>query len=294
MNLYSIVFIILTAASLPIALQHDPLRSTAFILMATAMSSTSFLVYYKRLEFLAAGSVHTSLLAVTLGYIGAYYVLGGVESMHGYSTVFLLAITVGLVIIYLIGVLIRRGVSQEKASAIGVSLATTLSVIAIQYALTTIPIRYSLSSIILGEPLLISRDEAIIGIAISLSILVLSILFHREIVETSIDPISASLTGIKTGVYDFLVYTLIGFSSIGLLKFAGYVMEHVLLLLPATIAVYYSGSLREHYVGTLVIGISSSSIGYSLSLLSNTPPAGLTGLILILLLTIGLIRGISK
>jgi zinc/manganese transport system permease protein len=78
------------------------------------------------------------------------------------------------------------------------------------------------------------------------------------------------------------------------LKFAGYVMEHVLLLLPATIAVYYSSSLREHYVETLVIGFSSSAIGYSLSLLSNTPPAGLTGLILLLLLTIGLIRGISK
>lgn len=290
MNVFITLLLFIFLSSLVVAIQYDAIRAIAFVLMGIAMSSTSYIVYYKRLEFLAAESVHISLFSITLAYIIVYSLIGVQDYVLYTYNVLLVAFINGLFLVYLVALMIKRGLSQEKASAIVVSLTTAFSVIAIQYALTNMPMQYSLSSIILGEPLLMRREEALIGVIISLIIVITTSLLRREIVNTSIDPVSASLAGVKISLYDFIIYTLIGVTSIGLLRFAGYVMEHVLMLLPATITVFYSRNMREHYIGTLVLGASASAAGFALSIYLDTPPAGLTGVLMIIPLVIGLIR----
>lgn len=260
----------------------DPVRTLAFILMGSALSITSIVIYYKKLEFLAAEAPHISLSAVTIGYILEYYL--GLNAL-------LSAIAIGIMLIHVPHVLSKYGFSQDKSTAVVVSLASALSIIAIHYALTNIPVRYSLSSLILGDPLLLTYNEAILAILISLIVVFMAVISLREIIEISIDEVSASLMGINVKLYEVLAYSIVGLASIGLLRLAGYVMEHVLLLLPAIVSSIYSNNLKEHLVFSFVIGTSLASIGYILSFALNTVPTGIIGILLILLLLIKYVWG---
>lgn len=254
---------------------YDVYRGLAYIMMSLAFSATSLLIYYRRLEFLVAESVHSALLAVTAGYIIEYYIGG---SIYYYS------VPIGLLLVYITMALVKRGFMQEKAVAITSSLTLVLTILLIHYALTRIPVKYSLSSLLLGDPLLISIGEAVFSIILSPIIIFVIMLIFRRVLEVSIDEVSVQLAGISVGFYDFLSYTLIGVVSIALLKFAGYIAEHVMLLLPASIAALYSNSVREHVWLGLVVGFFSATSGLSLSILLGGAPTGFTGLVLILLL----------
>jgi len=264
--------------SLAYALPSDPLRVLAFTLMGLAFSSVSVVVYYRRLEFLAAEAVHASLLAVTAGVVLEHYT--GL-------TYIAYAVVLGLGLVYSTALMIERGLSQDKATAVVVSLSSALSVLVIHYALTNIPLKYSLTGLVLGDPLLLTREDAIVVSAVSACISALLLLSSGEIVETSIDPVLASILGVNTRLYSFLAYTAIGVSATVLLKAAGYVMEHVFILLPAIVASTYSEGVRAHFADTVLLGTSLASVGYALSLALNTAPTGITGVMLFLLLLIG-------
>lgn len=281
MNVSTLIFIILLLISLPNVLIYDSIKVAAFLFMGLLMSTVSIVVYYKRLELLAAESVHISLFAVTLGYI-ANYILN--------LPVFMCAVMVGLLMIYLSLLMVRKGLGEERASAVIVSSTSALSVILMYYALTTVPARYSLSSIILGDPLLLTRNDSLLAIYISIALFLLVMIFLKEIIETSIDPVSASLTGVRVKFYDLVTYTAIGLTSIVFLRLAGYVMEHVLMLLPAIASTFYSSSLREHVMNTLLLGTSATALGLAISIHLNVAPTGVTGIIVLIMFVIGFTR----
>ncbi|MEM4490349.1 MAG: metal ABC transporter permease [Desulfurococcaceae archaeon] len=278
MNILMFVSALMLLISLPYVLTYDPIKVTAFMLMGLVMSTISIIVYYRKLEFLTAESVHISLFAVTLSYILNFYFN---------LPIFIPAIMFGLLIIYLSLYMVHRGLGQEKASAVIVSSTSALSVISIYYVLTTIPAQYSLSSIMLGDPLLLTRSDSLLAIFFSVALFFVVMIFLKEIIETSIDPVSASLTGIRVRFYDLVTYTAIGLSSIVFLRLAGYVMEHVLMLLPAIASTFYSSSSREHVVNTLLLGVSASAAGFAASIYLNTAPTGLTGIIILITFIIG-------
>lgn len=281
MKTSTLVLAILLLLSLTYILPADPLRVLAYVFMGLALSSVSTFIYYKRLEFLAAGAVHASLLAVTLGILLEHYT--------GLTYIVYAAVT-GLFPVYATAIMIKYGFSQDKASAIVISLTSALSVIIIHYTLTSIPVRYSLSGLILGDPLLLTRTDAAIALAISLGLFILVTLTFQEVIETSINVELASVLGVRVWFYDFVAYTIIGVASVGLLKLAGYVMEHVLLLLPAITASLYSTSTKTHYVNTVLLGASLTALSYALSYILNTAPTGLTGVMLFLALVTGYVK----
>lgn len=278
MNKFQLFLTALLITTTPYLLRLDFPRVLAYLFMGLALSSTSLIVYYRRSELLASECVHIGLFSVTLGYI--------LEYLFNVPTL-MTALLTGLTMVYLTGLLVKTGFSIEKASAILVSFTTAVSVLVIHYALTNVPARYSLSAIILGDPLLLTRSDSLIAISISSLITIIVVLFFKEIVNVSIDPVSASVVGIKTSFYDFLSYTIIGVSTIGLLRLAGYVMEHVLVIMPAIVSSMYSHSLRDHVLNTALIGVAVSALGYLLAVFVDTSPTGLTGLLLVLLMVIG-------
>jgi zinc/manganese transport system permease protein len=272
-----ILLLAITAPLLLSCLLYDFYRGLAYVVMGLAFSTVSLVVYYNRLEFLAAESVHGGLLAVTAGYIIEHYIGG---NLYFYAPL------IGLVIVYTTMILVKRGLQQEKATAITTSLTLVLTVILVHYAITRIPAKYSLSSLILGDPLLVSTREAVFASVISVVLTLIVLLVYRGVIEVSIDEVSAQLAGLNVGFYSILSYTLVGLTSIVFLKFAGYIAEHVMLLLPASLAALYSNNVREHLWLVLVFGLFSSTLGFVLAVLLGGVPAGFTGLVLILLLVI--------
>jgi len=268
-----IVLLVLSLSLLPLLLLYDFYRGLAYVTMGLAFSAVSLVVYYKRLEFLAAESIHSSLLAVTAGYIFEHYIGG---SLYYY------AVPVGLLLVYTTMALVKRGLQQEKATAVVTSLTLTLTVILVHYAITRLPFKYSLSSLVLGDPLLVSSTEAVLATLLSAVVVIVVLVSFRRILEVSIDDVSAQLAGLNTEFYNILSYTIVGIASIIFLKFAGYIAEHVMLLLPASVAALYSNSAREHVWLSLALGFFSATLGFTLAIQLGGVPAGFTGLALIL------------
>lgn len=280
MRALAVLLLVVTAfTALYLALTSSLLRLllAAYVFMGLAFSAVSYIVYYKKLEFLAAGSVHAALFTVALGVL--------LEALTGVSY-YVYALLTGLLIVCAAGFASGRLISPEKASAIVVSSTSATAVLLSYYILTRMPGRVSLSALILGDPLLLTELEAYAAIASSLAVLAATLAIRLVLVEISADSVGARLAGASTVLYELVAYMLIAFTTVGLLKLAGYVMEHVLLMLPAISAAVASKSTREHFALTLLYGAFSSSTGFLLARVFGASPTGLTGVVLILLLLV--------
>ncbi|ADV65081.1 metal ABC transporter permease [Desulfurococcus mucosus] len=249
-------------------------KTLVYWLTGLALSSVGLLTYYRGLEFLVAGSTHGSFLAVTLGYLLA--------SLFN-TSIYYSAIPIGLALVYIAGYFIYRGLDPNKVSSFMVSFTSSAGVIAAYYVLTAFPARYSLSSIMLGDPVLMTVNDMIAASTISFIVLALVLLIYEETVFISIDPVSAKIAGLRVWLYDFASFTAIGLATIGLLRVSGYIMEHVMILLPPLIGARISGNSREHLFSTLLVSTASSALGYLVAIEQGLSPVGASGLILVLL-----------
>ncbi|WP_042667227.1 metal ABC transporter permease [Desulfurococcus amylolyticus] len=245
----------------------------AYWLTGLSLSLVGLLAYYRGLEFLVSGSIHNSFLAATLGYIFA--LIFGVNIYYS-------AIPVGLMLTYLAGYLIHRGIDPNKVSSFMVSFSSSMGVLLAYYVLTMFPAQYSLSSIMLGDPVLMSRQDVLVTIVISIIVVTVVILIYNKIILLSIDPVSARIAGVRIGYYDFITYTLIGLATIGLLRISGYIMEHVMILLPAIVGARISRSSKEHLLLTLLVSTTSTMLGYVAAVNYGLSPVGVSGFILVI------------
>ncbi|MEM4816386.1 MAG: metal ABC transporter permease, partial [Desulfurococcaceae archaeon] len=179
--------------------------------------------------------------------------------------------------------LINKGIEQNIAVSIIVGLTTSLSIVSIYYVLTNYSIEYSLSSIIIGDPLLVDLFEISVLVILAVICLLITLLTYHEQLSISIDIVSTRLSGVNIVVYDLIAYTLIGIGVVGLLKIVGYILEHVLILIPSSIATIVSKSAREALILSILLALNSSLIGLHLSILLNLPPSGLIGFVLLVI-----------
>ncbi|MGB9827226.1 MAG: metal ABC transporter permease [Thermosphaera sp.] len=268
-------------ASVTSALFFDPKKITTYLMMGLTFSLTSIIVYYRKMEFLASSATHTSLLAVITGLM--------LESLTGVQFP-VWSLLIGLFIIYLAGVLIRKGLDPNNTSAVIVASTSAFSVIGGYLLITLFPVSYNLNSLFLGDPLLLSSRDVLLVSLVTVVVSIIFVLSIYEILSLGIDEVSVKLLGLKTGVYDTLTYTIIGLTSIGLLRVSGYILQHVLILLPAITASFYSNSGKELILYSITLSLFSCSVGFLLSLYFNLSPTGLTGVVLVVFMVHGVLR----
>lgn len=240
---------------------------------ALAYGFLSSIVAARRLYFLAGASAHSALLAAVLAL--PLTAITGLLSEQGW------ALIVGLVLMYAVGYLIYRGVEPDTATAVFVAATASASVLAIYYVLTRFPVEVELWAIIVGDPLLASREEAIFALSVAAITVLTTLLTYREQVYVGIDREFARLTGLRVWAYDLLTFTLLALTTVGLIKVVGFVLEHVLLLLPSAIGVRLSRSSRGVLAISACSSLSASLAGLCLAILLDQSPAGVVGLILL-------------
>jgi len=265
-----------------LGLSYNVLWVIIFTSAALIYGSLSNIVAVRKLYFLASAAPHAALFAVTLS-LPISKLIGGDSFV--YASIFSLAL------IYVVGCMIYKGFDIDVATSMFVGASTSLTVILIFYVLTKFPVEYSLSAVIMGDPLLVSWREGFIVMVIAAITYAAVHLTFDEQLSIGLDRASAMLSGIRVWLYDLLAYTLLGIGAVALIKIAGYILEHVLLLLPPAISITRARSAREAFSSTLLLSVASSLAGLHLSLITNLPPSGMIGLILILLYLVSYIRG---
>ncbi len=276
MRLYTSIILLYTvtvAAAITSLFAFNP---RWIIVMVSASLVYGFLgpvIAARRLYFLASASPHAALLAAVLAI--------PLARLTGLGWEYIWAIGVGVVLIYFVGYLVYRGVDPDTATAVFVAFTASSSVMAIYYVLTHYPIETDIWAIIVGDPLLASWESVFFSLAILLVVAVSILLTHRENICLGVDRDYVRLAGINIRIYDLLVFTLLAVATVALIKVVGFVLEHVLVLLPAAIATTWSRSARQALLTSITVSLIAGLTGLYLAVPLNQAPAGTTGLILL-------------
>jgi len=271
---------LIAAAALLLPLAPDPRWVIVMSSAAIAYGVLSPLIAARKLYFLAGASPHAALLAAVLAIP-----LSRTTAVSEY----LWALLLGTLLIYVVGYMINRGVDPDAATAAFVAFTASSSVMALYFVLTNFPMETDIWAYIVGDPLLVSWSDAYYAAGIAMAVLLAALLTRREQVCIGVDRDYARLTGINVDLYDLLIFTLIAVTTIGLIRIVGFVLEHVLILLPAAFATSVAGSSREAIYLSVGASLVASLLGLGLAMATNTAPAGATGLILFTAYMVGLL-----
>lgn len=264
-------------ASLPLyaayALHYSATASETMLGAALGLGGLGVLVAARRLYFLAGAAPHAALLAALLS-IPAAYSLGG--SIAAWIAV------ISTVLVYVVGYSIHRGGDPDTVTSVFVSMTASLSVILAYLVVSRYPLGVDLAALVFGDPLLASRTEALEASAAAAAILTLVLLTYREQVYLGVDVDAARLAGLRTWLYDLAFYTLLGLGLGLTIRSVGFVLEHVMVLVPGALATYAPSS-RDALLYAVSASLLAGGAGLALGALLNVSPAGAAGLVLFLL-----------
>ncbi len=247
-----------------------------------AFSSLSPIIAVRKLNFFASALPHASLLAIALGYLFSTVVGGNPTTLA-----ILLSIPISFLQIYLV----QRGIDEDTATSVFVAFTTSMSIAVIYYILTKYPAQVSLWSYVLGDPLLSTWEDIAYALAVSLGVAASSIILYDKEVLIGVDRDYAMLIGINVKLHDYIVVTLLTVASVGLLRVVGFVIEHVVLLLPSAIALVLAKNSREALWISVAVSIASGLAGLLIAVSFDLAPSATFGLILFIIYLIALIRG---
>jgi len=267
-------------SALVLTIYYDIKWVFVFSFVGISYGILSSLVSARRLYFLASASPHTALLAAVISIA-----ISSILSINEYFW----ALIVGLIIIYIVGYMIHRGLDADIATSVLVSATSALSVIAIYFVLSTFRYSADVLAIIVGNPLLITWSDVLITAVLTIAIVVPVVLTYRENVYIGVDREDAIVSGARLWVYDLIAFTALALATIGLIKIVGFVLEHVLILLPGSIAMLSSRSSSEALMSSIQISLLSSIMGLHIASIINVAPSGMTGIILLTIYVIALL-----
>lgn len=255
--------------------------SITFIALGLLFGSLSPLIAARRLYYLSAAAPHASLFSISLSMLAA--------EAFGISDYYVVALFISMSLMLGVGYMVRSGIDPDVATSVFVSGATALSVILMYYVLTKYRLT-TLNAIMLGDPLLISYQEVLILTTVLIFVVVAVLTTFRENVCAGIDSDLIKLSGVRAVLYDLIPYALIGLVVVVSLRLVGYVLSHVLVLLPSLASMNVSKQAHESLIHSIGFSTLASLAGLLLSIYFNVSPSGTVGALLTLFYLITLVN----
>lgn len=235
-------------------------------------------------EFLRRALFTSILVGIICGIIGAFIVLRGLSLMGDAISH---AVLPGVAISYMLGINYFYGaVVTGLLTAMGIGLISQNSrvksdasigiVFSSMFALGVILVTKAqsaqdLTSILFGNVLAVQPEDMWLTLAISVLIVVVVVLFYKELLISSFDPIMAAAYGLNTKALHYLIMVLLTLVTVSSLKTVGVILVVSMLIAPASTAY-----LLTNHLGTMVlmsgsIGAVAAIIGVYISFLHNLP-----------------------
>ncbi len=262
----------LLAAVLVVAsLLAGPWQWTAVMAGAALLyGSLSPLIYSRRLQFLAGASPHAALAAASLALI-----LAEITDTSQYPV----QVITGLGLVMVAGAMIRSGRDPDEIASLLAAGGSVAGVAGLYLAGMLGSTR--VMAIVAGDPLLASTLEAA-GIAVLGSVIALASYVMAPLVSyIGVDPDDARLAGKRVDLVEMLLYAMLGLAAAALITIVGFVVEHVLLLVPGAIAAGLARGSRDSIIASVEISVIASMTGLLVSLEVPVPPAAVAGALLL-------------
>lgn len=235
-----------------------------------SLGGLSVLMGVRRLFFLAAAVPHAALLSASLGLL-ASDVLGGGYRVWG--------VVFNIVLTGLAWRLTALSHASERRVALLLGSMGSLSVIVLYHLAGRLGVGFGVASIVLGDPLLVTGWAAALVVGLGLGVLLYVGLTFREHTVIGVNRPQALLSGLRVSLYDASLALLLGVAGFLLLEVVGFILSHILFLLPGSAALSVARRGSEAVLVGFSLSLSSSMLALALSLASGLSPSGLLGVV---------------
>lgn len=225
-------------------------------------------------HFLQNALVTAVVIGVVSGAVGCFIILRGMSLMGdaishavlpGVAISYILGINffVGAIIFGLLSSIIITFIKNNSIikgdTAIGITFSSflALGVILIGVANSST----DLFHILFGNILAVQDIDKWLTIGISGIVLIVIILFFKELLITSFDTLMARAIGMKVNFYHYLLMVLLTLVSVTAMQSVGTILIVAMLITPAATAYLYTNSLRKMIILSSSLGAVSSVLG---------------------------------
>lgn len=225
----------------------------AAVLVGVACATIGVYVVLRRMAFIGDALAHTILPGVVIAYLNSWSLQGG-------------ALIAGLLTALGIGWLSRRDAIRED-TAIGI-VFTGMFALGILLMSSARSFR-DFSHILFGNILGVTRGDLALIALITILVLALLLLFHKEFELTSFDPTHASVIGLSASRVRDLLLVLLAFTVVSSIQVVGVIMTSALLITPAATAALLTERLGRMMIISVAVAVISGIVGLYASFYAN-------------------------
>lgn len=232
------------------------------VLISLCSSLLGVTLVLKRFSFIGDGLSH-----VAFGAMSVAAVVGLTNDMP-----LVLAVTVASAVL-----LLRSGQNAKIKGDAAVAMISVGS-LAIGYLLMNV---FSTSSNLSGDVcstlfgstsiLTLTKSEVRLCTVLSVVVVIAFVFFYNKIFCVTFDEDFARATGMKTGLYDFLIAVIVAIIIVLAMNLVGSLLISALVIFPSLSAMRVFKSFRSVTVCSAVLSVCCSSIGILISILAGTP-----------------------
>ncbi|MEO1768563.1 metal ABC transporter permease [Candidatus Enterococcus ferrettii] len=234
----------------------------------------NFIEGLQEFHFLQNALITALVIGVVSGVVGCFIILRGMSLMGDAISH---AVLPGVAISYILGInffigaitfgilasviitFIKSNSVVKGDTAIGITFSSflALGVILIGVANSST----DLFHILFGNILAVQDIDKWITIGVAVIVLAVIILFFKELLITSFDPLMAKALGMKVNFYHYLLMILLTLVAVTAMQSVGTILIVAMLITPAATAYLYSNSLKTMMLISACLGALSSLLG---------------------------------
>lgn len=225
-------------------------------------------------HFLQNALITAVVIGIVSGAVGCFIILRGMSLMGdaishavlpGVAISYILGINffIGAIAFGLLSSLIITFIKNNSLikgdTAIGITFSSflALGIILIGVANSST----DLFHILFGNILAVQDIDKWLTIGVSIFVLIVIILFFKQLLITSFDPLMAKAIGMKVNFYHYLLMVLLTLVSVTAMQSVGTILIVAMLITPAATAYLYTNSLKKMLILSSSIGAISSVLG---------------------------------
>lgn len=249
------------------------------ILLGMTIPCIGTIIVLKRLSMLGDTLSHTSLAGVAGGLIFHINPVVG-------ATITCIGAALGIEAI-------RKKIPQYAEIAIAIMLSVGIGTAAVLSGFVSNTTNFN--SFLFGSIVAISDAELYMVITLSIIVLILFMLFYKELFYVTFDEFSARLVGIRINSINFMFTILTAITVSVATRIVGTLVISSIMVLPVACAMQLKKSFRKTVLYSMLFGVMFHIIGLFLAYYIGIKPGGTIILVGVLwFVLIGLIKLLTK
>ena len=209
----------------------------------------------RNMGFMADAMAHATLPIIAVGVF-----LGFSISELGVPAAILIAIFLGV---------IMKNTNVGEDTAIGIIFSSFFALGFVLISLLNVTI--NLEDLLFGQILAVNTTDVYIVVFLLILVVTLVLVFFKQLLFYSFDPIGAEVKGLNTTFLNYLFLILLSIAIVGSLQTVGIILVLSMLIIPAAAAKLVTETFTVSIWVSILFGTISSITGLYLSYFLNLP-----------------------